>query len=177
MQTSPHAQFTSVPPLFTVELTFPVQSFQSDWKQCSLLANYIAEYTAYQFDQQERAENIVSTIANELLEAIVYLAPAQSDLIIHIEQQEDGLQLKTSHLVRENLMPPYVQFLEELESGISDEPYLNLLTVAETTDHYFNQLGLMMVSHDFGARIARMPTMQPDRICTQLFIANEEFQA
>lgn len=163
--------------LFVIELTFPVDEFQRDWKQCSLLANYIAEYTAYQFDQQERAENIVSTIANELLEAIVSLAPAQSDLIIHLEQLEDGLQLKASHLVQENLISPYVQFLEELKPGIADEPYLNLLTTPEPTDHYFNQLGLMMISHDFGARIVRMPTMQPDRICTQLFIANEEFQA
>lgn len=177
MQIAPDAQSTSVPPLFTVEFIFPVQSFQSDWKQCSLLANYIAEYTAYQFEQQERAENIVSTIANELLETIVHLAPAQSDLVIHLEQIEAGLQLKASHLVQETLLPPYIQFLEELEPGIADEPYLNLLTSSEPTDNYFNQLGLMMVSHDFGARIARMPTRQPHRICTQLFIANEEFQA
>lgn len=163
--------------LFAIELTFPVDEFQMDWKQCSLLANYIAEYTAYQFDQQERAENIVSTIANELLEAIVYLAPAQSDLIIHLEQHEDGLQLKASHLVQENLISPYVEFLEELKPGVADEPYLNLLTTSESTEHYFNQLGLMMISHDFGAHIARMPTMQPNRICTQLFISNEEFQA
>lgn len=162
---------------FAIELTFPVDEFQRDWKQCSLLANYIAEYTAYQFAQQERAENIVSTITNELLEAIVYLAPAQSNLVIQLEQIEDGLQLKASHLVQETLLPPYVQFLEEIEPGIADELYLKLLTTAEPTDHYFNQLGLMMISHDFGARIARMPTLQPDRICTQLFIANEEFQA
>ncbi|MBE2220023.1 MAG: hypothetical protein IAF02_00700 [Anaerolineae bacterium] len=163
--------------LFAIELTFPIDEFQQDWKQCSLLANYIAEYTAYQFDQQERAENIVSTITNELLEAIVYLAPTQSDLIIHLEQLEDGLQLKTSHLVRENLIAPYIKFLEELKLGVADEPYLNLLTSPEPSDHYFNQLGLMMISHDFGAQIVRLPTMQPDRFCTQLFIANEEFQA
>ncbi len=173
----PQPQTASTPPLFAIELTFPVHDFQSDWKQCSLLANYIAEYTAYQFEQQERAENIVSTITNELLEAVVYLAPAQSDLIIHLEQLTDGLQLKSSHLVRSDLIPPYIEFLKELEPGIADEPYLNLLTTAEKSEHYFNQLGLMMVSHDFGAHIARMPTMQPDRICTQLFISNEEFQA
>jgi hypothetical protein len=78
----PHPDQAS--PQFAIELTFPVHEFQQDWKQCSLLANYIAEYTAYQFDQQERAENIISTIANELLEAIVCLAPDESDLFLHL---------------------------------------------------------------------------------------------
>lgn len=166
-----------LPPLFTIELTFPIQDFQTNWKQCSLLANYIAEYTAYQFEQQERAENIISTITNELLEAVVSLAPAQSDLVIRVEQQETGLQLYTSHLIHSELISPYTEFLEELMLDDADESYLNLLTTAEKPEQYFNQLGLMMVSHDFGANIARVPQCQTDRICTQLFIPNEEFQA
>ncbi len=177
MPTSPHAQSASAPPLFTVELTFPVQSFQSDWKQCSLLANYIAEYAAYQFDQQERAENIVSTIANELLESIVCLAPSHSDLIVRVEQNEAGLHINTSHLIQPELISPYTKFLEVLTSETSDQSYLNLLTTLEMPDYYFNQLGLMMVSHDFGATIVRRPLSHPERICTQLFIPNEEFQA
>lgn len=177
MQQGSKPQSDPMPPPFAIELSFPVQEFQKDWKQCSLLANYIAEYTAYQFEQQERAENIVSTITNELLEAVVTLAPAQSDLIIHLEQQNEGLQIKTSHLVQEDLFSPYVKFLEELEPGIADEPYLNLLTSSDEAEHEFNQLGLMMISHDFGAQIARQPTMQPDRICTQIFIDNKEFKA
>ena len=176
MQTPPYPKIAS-PPLFAIELTFPARDFQSDWKQCSLLANYIAEYTAYQFEQQERAENIISTITNELLEAIVYLAPPQSDLIIRVEQQETGLQLNSSHLVHAELIAPYTEFLEELSPDSADAPYLRLLTAPETPDRYFNQLGLMMLSHDFGARLARIPQSQTDRVCTQLFIPNEEFQA
>lgn len=177
MQPSPTPQSVLAPAPFTIEIIFPVHDFQSDWKQCSLLANYIAEYTAYQFEQQERAENIISTITNELLEAIVHLAPAQSDLVICVEQQESGLKLNASHLVHGELVDSYTTFLVELQTGHTDEAYLNLLTTAVTPPHYFNQLGLMMLTHDFGAHISRVPMLQPDRICTQLFITNEEFQA
>jgi hypothetical protein len=177
MQTPSHPQSVSDPPLFAIELTFPVHDFQSDWKQCSLLANYIAEYTSYQFEQQERAENIISTVTNELLEAIVYLAPTQSDIIICVKHHETGLQLNTSHFVHAELIDAYTTFLAELEPNGTDEPYLNLLTNADTPDRYFNQLGLMMLSHDFGAHIVRVPSIQPERICTRLFIPNEEFQA
>lgn len=176
MQIPPHAQSISAPPLFTVEFTFPVKDFQSDWKQCSLLANYIAEYTAYQFDQQERAENIVSTIANELLESIVYLAPSYSDLIIRVVQTEDGLQINTSHLIQPELISPYTEFLKDITSDRTDQPYLNLLTTIDMPEHYFNQLGLMMVSHDFGVQIVRLPLSHPERICTRLIIPNKEFQ-
>jgi hypothetical protein len=177
MQKPQHTQPVSEPPLFTVELTFPVHDFQSDWKQCSLLANYIAEYTAYQFEQQERAENIISTITNELLEAIVYLAPAQSDLVIGVKHHETGLQLNTSHLIHAELIDAYTTFLADLKPGSTNEPYLNLLTSADTPRHYFNQLGLMMLSCDFGVHMMRVPMLQTERICTQLFIANEEFYA
>jgi hypothetical protein len=87
------------------------------------------------------------------------------------------LQLKTSYLVQTSLLAPYIGFLEELQPGIADDLYLQSLTTPEANEQYFNQLGLMMVSHDFGVRITRLPCMLPDRICTELFIANEEFQA
>ncbi len=163
-------------PLFSVEFTFPAQDFQTDWKQCSLLANYIAAYTAYQFQQQERAENIISTIANELLEAVVYLAPPHSDLSIQVAQQESGLQLRSSHLIRTELVAAYTTFLTNLAPGPADQSYLNLLITPKTPAHYFNQLGLMMVSHDFGAQLTRLPLSSPERFCTQLFIPNKEFQ-
>lgn len=162
---------------FTIKLTLPAKSLLNDWKQCSMLANYIAEYVGYQYEQQERAENLISTITNELLEAIISLAPEHSDLVITLHQSAEGLQLDTNHHIHANLASPYRQFLHSLMNTSDEDQYLEMLTTEEMPDLYFNQLGLMMLTHDFGASFTNCSAEQTDRVCTQLFIANKEFHA
>lgn len=162
---------------FTIKLTLPAQNLLSDWRQCSMLANYIAEYVGYQYPQQERAENLISTITNELLESIVTLVPEQSDLSICLQQFDDGLQFNTDHGIHADATPTYVNFLNSLNQSGSERKYLEMLTAKETPEMYFNQLGLLMLTHDFGASFSNCPQDNPNRICTQLFVANKEFQA
>jgi len=170
-------QTESNEPPFTIKLTLPAKNLLNDWKQCSMLANYIAEYVGYQYPQQERAENLISTITNELLEAITSLAPENSDLVITLQQLAGGLQLDTDHNIRADLSSPYLSFLKSLNQPGNEEQYISMLTTENTPDLYFNQLGLLMLTHDFGASFSNCPTERSDRVCTQLFIANKEFQA
>lgn len=175
MQSVPQNQTSERP--FTIKLTLPAKNLLNDWKQCSMLANYIAEYAGYQYEQQERAENLISTITNELLEAITSLAPEHSDLIITLHQLPHGLQLDTNHYIHANLATPYQHFLNSLSQPGHEDKYFDMLTTEEIPDLYFNQLGLLMLTHDFGASFTNCPTEQTNRVCTQLFIANKEFQA
>ena len=164
-------------PLFAFELTLQARDFQTEWKRCNMLANYIAEYVAYQFAQQERAENLVSTIANELLEAVTRLAPEHSYLFIRCVQFEDELGLDAKHVIRAEAVSPYLAFLENLSNGANDELYLELLTAKMRPAEYFNQLGLTMLTHDFGAHLTASLDEGTDRICTNISIPTEEFSA
>ncbi len=161
--------------LFAFELTLQARDFQTEWKRCNMLANYIAEYVAYQFAQQERAENLVSTIANELLETVTRLTPEHSDLFIRCAQFEDGLELDAEHGIRAEVVLPYLAWLENLDNGVNDERYLELLTVETRPAEYFNQLGLTMLAHDFGARLTASLDESTGRIRTQISIPTEEF--
>ncbi|MCA9933769.1 MAG: hypothetical protein H6662_18435 [Ardenticatenaceae bacterium] len=172
----PQPQSSRMSPLFALKLTFPAQDFQTNWTQCSLLANYMAEYTAYQFTQQERAENIISTVANELLETAVHLATPHSDLTLHLEQHAAGLQLEVSLLPQPDLATAYTAFLQDLADDVGEQAYMQWLTAVTIPPHYFNQLGLMMIAHDFSVRITSV-SLASERICTRLFIPNEELQA
>ncbi len=162
---------------FTIKLTLPARSLLNDWKQCSMLANYIAEYVGYQYPQQERAENLISTITNELLESIVALVPEQSNLIINLQQSDGGLQFSTDHDIRADVASSYINFLKSLNQTENEAEYFDMLTTEDMPDLYFNQLGLLMLTHDFGVRLSNTPQEQPNRICTHLFIADKEFQA
>ena len=51
-------------------LTLPAQDLQLDWRRFSLVANYLAEYSAYHFEQKDRAENLISSVFYELIERL-----------------------------------------------------------------------------------------------------------
>jgi len=160
---------------FTLDLSFPAEDFQREWQRCSLAANYAAAYAAYQFDRREQVENLISTVANEALETAVRLAPPDADLQFCLSQVEGGLRLNSTHPVRAGAAGPYLNLLGRLaDDGRLEEMYLELLTSDWDTDDYFNQLGLTMIVHDFGARLAARPGSQPDRIHTEIFIPVEE---
>lgn len=139
---------------FTFELTLQVGDFQSEWERCNMLANYLGEYVAYQFAQRERAENLVSTIVNEFLESVIALAPGVSPLHLACTQTEQALQLKTVHQMRLDAVTPYMDFVADLRPGDNQDSYLALLAEATRPELYFNQLGLTMLSHDFGVRLS-----------------------
>jgi hypothetical protein len=164
-------------PSFSFELTFHALDFQTEWKRCDMLANYIAAYAAYQFPLQERAENIISTITNELLETVVRLAPEPSELSIQFFQLEEGLRLEARHLVRTEAMDPYLSFLNNLTDHSDEQAYLELLTTEIKPSEYFNELGLMMLAHDFGVKLAVNHDDKTDRFYTTVFVATEEFSA
>ena len=164
------------PSPFVLEFTLQAEDFKSEWTRCNLLANYIAEYTAYQFTQRERAENLISTIANEMLEAAVTLTQDDSAVSINIKQGEHGLEVHACYKIHSELVTPYQDFINMLEKT-SQKIYFDLLTQKSLPEQHFNQLGLVMLTHDFGAQITIYPLQDSDQICTKILISNEEFSA
>lgn len=159
---------------FVLEFTLQATDFHDEWERCNMLANYIAEYTAYQFDQRERAENLISTIANELLETAVSLTTDESTVKINITQDQTGLHVDTCYKIKPDLVDHYQTFVAQLGDQKFDQ-YRNLLTEKSDNDIYFNQLGLVMLSHDFGAQMSVKPIKSTAETCTTVTVANEEF--
>ena len=150
----------SAAPFFTIELLVQAQDIQDRWQRCNMLANYIAEYVAYQFPEREWAENLISTVTNEFLEAVACLSPGRTELTLRCMQYASDLQIEIEHSVQPNALQPYLTFLSELSGTTIDDSYFRLLTAAERPELSFNQFGLVMLVHDFHARIvARLDDM------------------
>ena len=175
LQTQENSKTEAV--VFSFDLSFLIADFQQEWGRCNMAANYIAAYAAYQFPQRERVENLISTVANEMLETAVFLAPFYSDLQIRYTQLEDGLHMNITHDIREEAITPYLALLDMLTGGHSNALYLKLLTDEKEGANYFNQLGLTMISNDFGARLNAKLENKSDRVQTQLFIPIKELSA
>jgi hypothetical protein len=169
----------SAPTPLTFELQVQVHDLQEHWKRCNMLANYVAEYVAYQFSEREWAENLISTVTNEFLEAISSLSPAQADLVLRClhDQPLQGalttsgspsdLVIEIDHSVRPEAAQPYAELLGELSEQVTDERYLGLLTTDRPAVD-FNQLGLAMIAHDFSTRIAAQFDETSERVHVQI---------
>lgn len=142
------------PPLFAIEVRLPARDLQEQWRRCNMLANYVAEYTAYQFAEREWAENLISTVANEFLEAVVRLSPPDAELALRCAQAPDALLVELAHGLRPEASAAYGELLRALGGAEVDALYFDLLTAAARPALDFNQLGLAMVAHDFRAAIA-----------------------
>ncbi len=164
-----------VQPPVEIEINIPVRDIQTEWSRCSLLANYIAEYVAFEYSHREWAENLLSTISNELLETAVALAPPISDLRLKINKEENAFVISMTHLVNGSLLPHYQTFIQSLESDQKYTLYLNWLTDNIITEHQFNQLGLCMISNDFDAQL-QVYSESGERIQTRLHLPIKEQQ-
>lgn len=173
MQISNSEKQDSLKALFTIDMSLQSQDFHSEWQRCSLLANYISEYVAYQFTERGRAENIISTVANELLEAVTYLTPKESSMSISCSQFTDVIRFDMEFLVRSEALSAYMGFMKNYaEAG---NGYLELLTGDTIPDEHFNQLGLTMLAHDFNIKIDTRLDDRINSVHSQVFIPIEEF--
>jgi hypothetical protein len=158
---------------FELEVAVQVVDLLADWKRVSLLANYFAEYVAYQFPQRERAENLLSTITNEVLEAVVSLAPHQTELLLRCRQSDSRLELNVKHFIKAELSPSYVAFVNKLDKDKNDDAYLLLLTSDLKPGDHFNQLGLTMLEHDFDVHLSIEVEEESHHFWTHVDVLNE----
>jgi hypothetical protein len=164
-------------PLFAIELLVQAQDIQDRWQRCNMLANYIAEYVAYQFSEREWAENLLSTVTNEFLEAIACLSPRRSELTLRCTQFAGNLMIEIKHSLRPNAIEPYLTFLRELAGAAIDDIYFGLLTATERPEVSFNQFGLAMLVHDFHTRIVAQLDDATGQICIQVDVPTKEILA
>jgi hypothetical protein len=158
---------------FTLEFALPADDFKTEWRRCNMLANYVADYVSYQFPQRERAENLISTITNELIESVIRLTPTDSPLHLRCIQRPSELVLEMEHSLQSEAQELYPAFLKALEAPDTDPLYLELLTAEQRPAVAFNQLGLVVLVHDFGVHIVahRQAT---GRIQTQVVVPTKE---
>jgi hypothetical protein len=161
-------------PIFAIELHLQAQDLQHEWRRCNMLANYIAEYVAYQFPEREWAENLISTVTNEFLEAVTHISPGNAAIVLRCMQYDSDLSIEIEHSLRSEATQAYMAFVQQLSNGHTDEIYFDLLTAADGPALNFNQFGMVMLVHDFNARIAAQREESTGRIGIRVSVPTNE---
>jgi hypothetical protein len=132
-------------------LTLPAHDLQLDWRRFSLVANYLAEYSAYHFEQKDRAENLISSVFYELIERLASSSRREARLDIRFA----GWLLFELHssFPAEELIK-LRELLQELQGDDQEAYYRRLLAADLEADANRRKLGLAMVAHDYQARLS-----------------------
>ena len=165
------------PSSFAIDFVFNTHDFQMEGSRCKLLADYIAKYMAHQFAGADRVDNLISSVANVLLEAVIELALDETDMSIHCFQDGDDIQLSIEHTVKKEALKPFVEFLGMLYRQDIHDPYSNLLTASRPPVVLFNQMDLAKMVHDSRARIAAEVNPDSGVACTQVRLPMKEIAA
>jgi len=135
-------------------LTLPAHDFQLDWRRFSLVANYLAEYSAYAFEQKDRAENLISSVFYELIERLASSSRRDARMDIRFTASAGWLLFELRSSIGAEELGRLRELLAELQGGDRESQYRELLAADLETEANRRRLGLAMIAHDYHARLS-----------------------
>jgi hypothetical protein len=143
-----------------LRLVVPVRDFSLDWRRYNLVANYLAEYSAYHFEHKDRAENLISTVFYELIEQTVAASRHEARLDLQFCTAGRWLLFDLgSSFPREGIQRLTDTLGELLEADI-DDYYTALLEDDLEKPGVRRVLGMAMIAHDYHAQLSA--SLEPD---------------
>ena len=149
---TPGLETEAGPPL--MRLLLRVNDFVLDWRRYNLVSNYMAEYSSYFFEQKDRAENLISSVFYELIGHLSSCANPDSRIDIRFSVREGWLLFAISATIPRGELGWLKELLEEIERGDLDASYRSLLEADLSVPAVYRKMGLIMLAHDYRARLS-----------------------
>ena len=157
-------------------LSLPANDFRLDWRRYSLVANYLAEYSAYFFEQKDRAENLISTIFYELIERLASCSRSEARLDIRFSAASGWLLFELASSFPAEEVAGLRRLLEEILGSDAAGYYGRLLASDLETEANRRKLGLAMVAHDYQARLSGLLDDADGSVTLRALVSDEEIR-
>jgi hypothetical protein len=160
-----------------LQLIVPVKDFSLDWRRYNLISNYIAEYSSYQFEHKDKAENLISSVFYELIEHMVSSSRHEAKLDIKFFVGEQWILFDLSSSFSTEGFQKITEILNRLLNTDIDSYYTSLLE--EDLDKPDNKriLGLAMLAHDYNAQLSASKEADTGAVTLRARIRQEEIDA
>ncbi len=160
-----------------IRLVVPVGDFALDGRRFNLVANYIAEYSAYRFEPKDAAENLISSVFYELIEYMAGCSRREARLDIRLYASDSQLRFDlASSFAREEAVR-LEGFLREMMRRDLGELYRGLLTAELDSAAGRRELGLTMVAHDYHAGLSASIDEDSGGVVLRALVAREEISS
>ena len=157
-------------------LTLPAHDFQLDWRRFNLVANYLAEYSAYHFEQKDRAENLISSVFYELLERLASSSRRDARMDIRFSSFAGWLLFELRSSFPDEELGSLRNLLAELQVGDREVYYRRLLAADLESEANRRKLGLALVAHDYHARLSGLLDAGNGSVVLRALIGEEEIR-
>ena len=142
-------------PLSEMVIRFVPLDLVIQWRRCGMIADFLADFLAYNFKHKDTARNVISTVLNELLENAVKFSPekhrrASLALIYHGET----IRIQTRNTSNMKHVASLRRLVERLCSEDPEILFLEQLQYSTTEDPEASGLGIVTLKKDYLARIA-----------------------
>lgn len=163
--------------LLLVRLILPANDFLLDWRRYGLVANYLAEYSAYHFGQKDRAENLISSVFYELLERLAASSRREAKLDIKLVCAAEWLLFELGSSLPSEEVARLKELLAELQGGGLDEYFQRLIGSDLESESNRKKLGVAMIAHDYHARLSGQLDQGDGSVVLRALLAEKEIYA
>jgi len=151
-------EFTSLtgeePIISELYMRFIPLDLVAHWKRCGMVADFLAHFLGYNFENKEMATNIISTVLNEVLENAVKFSVDKSETIAlglryvgeHIEVEASN---KTDLIKADNL----AKYIQKLHTEDLEDLFVQQIEHTAAKERTASGLGLITLKKDYEARV------------------------
>lgn len=124
------------------------------WHRCSMMADFLANYLAYHFENRPSAIHVLSSGLNELIENLTkFSADKRAPVDLVITHYGDHLQVTTQNQAWRAQTEALASRLDRMATTDPEELFLEQLEHTASADRAASGLGLITVKKDYGALI------------------------
>lgn len=143
------------------------------WGRCGMAADYMASYLAYDFENAAGAQNVISTVLNELVENIVkFSSDKRIAVTASVVHYGEFVCITTENVTNAARAAALASTMEELVSQDLDELFSAQVERTVATSEAISKLGLLMLMKDYkaqlGVRISPRPASDLSEVIVQV---------
>jgi len=157
-------------------LSLPAADLRLDWRRFGLVANYLAEYSAYHFEQKDRAENLISSVFYELIERLASGCSREASLDIRFTAFAGWLLFELRTRFPSEELARIQELLVELQAEDQEGYYRELLAADLEAEANRRKLGLAMVAHDYRASLSGQLDRADGSVVLRALVGEEEIR-
>lgn len=163
-----------------LKMRFVPLDLVAHWKRCGMVADFLAHFLAYNFEETSEATNIVSTVLNEVLEnAVKFSCDKHTKISLTLRHTGDFLEIETTNVSTMNDAQSLVQKLTRINNEDIEDLFVQQLEYTAATDSSASGLGLISLKKDYNASLgAKLITLDNGKceIVFRLLMATDEIE-
>jgi len=137
----------------SLDFVFPLE-LMAHWRKCSLVSNFLANYHILTFQKQKKAQVVLSTVINELIENAIKFNADQNKLVsISLQRNPDVITIETMNTSDQKNVTKVKKFVSTLNSGNYEKLFMDTLEKVALSNSNSSGLGLLTILKDYNAKL------------------------